>query len=101
MFCPMQAAIGSLQRMGRCPNAPITARYQKRARHLPHLFDRFYRVDEARSYNEDDEATSGSGLGLAIVKSTVEAQGGRVQAHSHPGEGAAFTVWLPEAKQTK
>ncbi|MEJ2758152.1 MAG: HAMP domain-containing sensor histidine kinase, partial [Anaerolineales bacterium] len=64
--------------------------------HLPHLFDRFYRVDEARTRGEEaDEGTSGSGLGLAIVQSIVEAQGGRVEVHSKPGDGATFTVWLP------
>ncbi len=67
--------------------------------HLPHLFDRFYRVDEARSHDDESEnaseGASGSGLGLAIVQSIVEAQGGRVEVHSQPGEGATFTVWLP------
>lgn len=72
------------------------------AEHLPHLFDRFYRVDEARTRDEESENTSegasGSGLGLAIVQSIVEAQGGRVEVRSQPGEGAEFTVWLPGAK---
>lgn len=56
---------------------------------LPHLFERFFRADAARS--RDD---GGSGLGLAIVKSLVEAQGGRVEVSSEPGRGAAFTVLL-------
>lgn len=60
------------------------------AEHLPHLFDRFYRVDPARA-RED----GGCGLGLAIVKSIVEAHGGSVGAESQPGRGTTFTVSLP------
>ena len=60
------------------------------AEHLPHIFDRFYRVDKAR--NRED---GGTGLGLAIVKSLAEAHGGRVEVASTPGEGTAFTVFLP------
>jgi len=61
------------------------------AEDLPHLFDRFYRTD--RSRNRD---TGGSGLGLAITRSLVEAQGGRVSAHSAGrGQGSTFCVHLP------
>ena len=61
------------------------------AEHLPHLFDRFYRVDVAR-----DRVHGGSGIGLAITKALVEAHGGTVAAHSAgPGFGATFTVQLP------
>jgi signal transduction histidine kinase len=61
------------------------------AEHLPHLFERFYRVDTAR-----DRRYGGSGIGLAIAKALVEAHGGRVQAASDgPGKGASFTVDLP------
>jgi len=61
------------------------------AEHLPHLFERFYRVDTAR-----DRRHGGSGIGLAIVKALVEAHDGRVQAASDgPGKGATFTVDLP------
>lgn len=56
---------------------------------LPHVFDRFYRADKARS------ADGASGLGLAIVRSLVEANGGRVTADSRPGEGATFTLSFP------
>ncbi len=60
------------------------------AEHLPHIFDRFYRVDKAR--NRED---GGTGLGLAIVKSLAEAHGGRVEVSSVPDEGTTFTVFLP------
>lgn len=67
--------------------------------HLPYIFDRFYRMDEARS-REDDEADgqiSGSGLGLAIAKSIAEAYGGKIDVQNLALQGAAFTVWLPAA----
>jgi heavy metal sensor kinase len=58
--------------------------------HLPRLFERFYRVDRARSRHN-----GGTGLGLAIVKSVAEAHGGHVDVTSTPGQGSTFTVWLP------
>ena len=54
------------------------------------VFERFYRVDPARSRN-----TGGSGLGLAIVKQLVEQAGGRVDLWSRLGEGTTVTVLLP------
>ncbi len=57
---------------------------------LPHIFDRFYKVDKART-----GARGGAGLGLAIAKHLVEAQGGIIMVESRPGEGARFTVALP------
>ncbi len=57
---------------------------------LPHIFDRFYRVDRSRA-----RTTGGSGLGLAIVKQLVEAQGGRVSATSQVGQGSTFSFYLP------
>jgi signal transduction histidine kinase len=63
------------------------------AEHLPRLFDRFYRVDGARSRQH-----GGTGLGLAISKALVEAMGGQVAAHSDgPGRGARFTLRFPDA----
>jgi signal transduction histidine kinase len=63
------------------------------AEHLPHVFERFYRVDQAR-----DRAHGGSGIGLAIVKALTEAHGGTVRVASDgPGQGAQFTVCLPAA----
>ncbi len=57
---------------------------------LPHLFDRFYRVDEARSRH-----TGGTGLGLSIVHHFVKAHGGFIRVASQPNEGTTFTVYLP------
>lgn len=60
------------------------------AEHQPHLFDRFYRVDVARSRD-----MGGSGLGLAICKSIIDAHGGTIRFTSQPQIGTTFTVWLP------
>jgi two-component system sensor histidine kinase SenX3 len=57
---------------------------------LPRVFERFFRVDEARS-----RATGGTGLGLAIVKHTMANHGGSVAAWSVPGAGSTFTLTLP------
>lgn len=61
---------------------------------IPHLFDRFYRVDSARSRKQAG-TTSGSGLGLAIAKTIIEAHQGEIQVNSTPNQGTRFTVMLP------
>jgi signal transduction histidine kinase len=62
------------------------------AEHLPRIFDRFYRLDAARS-----RARGGAGLGLAIARELVLAQGGQIALESPPGAGAVVTIVLPAA----
>jgi len=58
-----------------------------------HIFDRFYRVDKARS-----RETGGTGLGLSIVRQMVQLHGGEIAVDSQPGKGSTFTVTLPVRK---
>ena len=58
--------------------------------HLDRLFERFYRVDKARS-----RSLGGTGLGLAIVKHIVQAHGGRIIVESTPGAGSTFSIFVP------
>lgn len=59
---------------------------------LPHIFDRFYRVDSSLR-----RSTTGAGLGLFLTKAIVEAHGGQIWARSEPGHGTTFFVSLPLA----
>jgi two-component system, OmpR family, sensor kinase len=60
---------------------------------LPHIFDRFYRVDQARTREE-----GGSGLGLSIVKQIIEAHGGSVSVKSEIGIGTMITLTMPKGR---
>lgn len=66
------------------------------AEDLPHIFERFFRADPARS-----RQTGGAGLGLAIGKWIAEAHGGTVNAQSKPGEGSVFQVRIPLAGEDR
>jgi signal transduction histidine kinase len=58
--------------------------------HLPHIFERFYRADEARARNHE-----GTGLGLAIAQSSAQAHQGCIEVSSEVGQGSTFRVQLP------
>ena len=66
---------------------------------VPHIFDRFYRVDKARSRRKsaggDASSGSGAGLGLAIVRRLVELNGGQIRVEPAPGRGTVFVVSFP------
>lgn len=76
------AAVATVAATG--PSIPAAA--------LPHLFERFYRGEEARR-----RQPAGCGLGLAIVEQVVRRHAGTVMVASHPGSGSTFTVRLPLA----
>jgi two-component system OmpR family sensor kinase len=60
---------------------------------LPHIFDRFFRIDPSRSLE-----TGGSGLGLAIVQKIIQFHGGKISVKSHLGKGSSFSILLPRVK---
>jgi signal transduction histidine kinase len=64
--------------------------------HRERIFERFYRVDKARSRD-----LGGTGLGLAIVKNVAQAFGGEVGVESRPGHGSVFRMKLPIAASEK
>lgn len=64
------------------------------AKHIPHLFDRFYRVEQSK---RDTDFTS-SGIGLALTYEIVQALHGKINVVSTPGKGSTFTVYLPFTK---
>jgi signal transduction histidine kinase len=57
---------------------------------LPHIFERFYKVDKAR-----DRALGGNGLGLSLVKKITELHGGKISVESETGKGTTFEIFLP------
>lgn len=63
------------------------------AEHLPHIFERFYRADRART-----RVAGGSGLGLAICGWVAGAHHGRLTVESEVGRGTVFSLWLPAAR---
>ena len=67
---------------------------------MAHVFERFYRADEARTRHTDRTAT-GTGLGLAIVMAIVRSHNGTVEVFSEPGKGATFKVSLPTTNPDK
>ena len=78
--------------------------------HLPYLFERFYRVDKARSHRQkgpvqsrkpDNEVPGGSGLGLSIVQWIVQAHGGQIRVESKIGADSLFEIRLPLLNRTK
>jgi len=93
-----------------CHNGTRRAKAGISEQHLPSLFDRFYRVDKARSRRQqepaqsskpDQEEPDGSGLGLSIVQWIVQAHGGEICVESKPGSGSVFQVRLPLLKHEK
>jgi two-component system OmpR family sensor kinase len=77
-----------------CDDGPGIAR-----QHLPHLFERFYRVDQTRTHSQelshDNERPAGNGLGLSIAQWIAQAHGGEITVRSAPGHGSVFEIWLP------
>ncbi|MEM1252571.1 MAG: ATP-binding protein, partial [Cyanobacteria bacterium P01_H01_bin.21] len=63
---------------------------------LPHIFERFYRVDRERS-----RQAGGFGLGLAIVHQIIELHGGQIEVSSQPQQGSQFEIWLSRTADSR
>ena len=86
---------GEIRITGRCENGTFRLDISDTgegiaAEELPRIFERFYRVDKARS-----RESGGTGLGLSIVKHAIESQGGTVSVTSKLGSGSTFTLRVP------
>ena len=82
--------LGAASERGACVLSVVDSGAGIQPEHLPHVFDRFYKVDPARA-----NGSGGSGLGLTIAKAIVERHGGALSATSEPGR-TVFTVTLPQ-----
>jgi two-component system phosphate regulon sensor histidine kinase PhoR len=91
-YCPdgAQVSVGGRETGGKLQVSVSDSGPGIDAKHLPRLFERFYRVDPGRSRD-----MGGTGLGLSIVKHLVEAMGGEVSVQSTPGKGSTFAFTLP------
>jgi signal transduction histidine kinase len=87
-----RVTVSALRRDGHCEVAVADTGPGIPLEHLPLLFERFYRVDPARSRGD-----GGTGIGLAIARSVVEAHGGRIWAESEVGKGSVFRFEVPLA----
>lgn len=87
--CRLHADLAELTVADQGPGIP--------AEHLPHIFDRFYRIDAARS-RRNEHRRGGFGLGLAIARRAVETHGGKIFAESTPGKGSVFHLALPRER---
>jgi signal transduction histidine kinase len=91
-----RVTVSAIRSGGRCEVSVADTGQGIPAEHLPFLFERFYRVDQARSRGA--AGTGGTGIGLAIARSVVEAHGGTIRAESEVGRGSTFTFDLPLAR---
>ena len=85
-----QVTLGAEQQEGQITMTVADTGMGIPAEHLPHLFERFYRTDQARSRD-----SGGFGLGLAISQAIMQMHGGRIEVHSVVNQGTTFTVTLP------